>query len=204
MRPVIAFQGLNGSGKTTHSRHVATFIGSFRNNPYATASHTEWDDVQNINIKHQIWDVAGAITKKLPLTLNVEQTKQLLLAVSTWGEMFVDEMIWSDMYVKHVLNTCGTKYIITDDIRTDFNLKALNKIVETRPVYLICLEASEENRKSRSSAWRSGDSYTEQPPNWDLLDERIDRRVLNTDGPEEVTREVLNSWIEEWQNLKVD
>jgi hypothetical protein len=100
--------------------------------------------------------------KGMGYELNESQKKQLLLSVSTYGELYVDDMIWTKEWVKSV-NSHQNNWVITDDIRTEYNIRGLLTLAETRPVIVFKLDVSEGIRRSRlGSKYRENGGYTER------------------------------------------
>lgn len=189
--PVVALHGLQGSAKSS----VAEFL-SHRLALYGF-------NVVIQNVKSSFVQPAEEILAELLKSMEsnaylrskevtIETRKQLYLALSTWGERFLDPMIWSSLFMEK-LKYSKSHWSIADDIRTEMNIKALIQLSEHRPVYLLRLLASESVRRERVSIWRENGGYTEVlqpkpdklPPNFIWVD-------INTELPRErVQYEIL-------------
>jgi thymidylate kinase len=151
--PVIGIHGLQGSGKT----YLTTIISNMILSP----NHK----IKMTNIKSTFMPIADVIThqyKEMGYELNESQRKQLLLSVSTFGELYVNEMIWTKEWVKAV-NASPDSWIITDDIRTGYNITGLLELAKTRPVIVFRLDVPECVRRSRlGNKYRENGGYTEK------------------------------------------
>jgi hypothetical protein len=152
-KPLIGIHGLQGSGKT----YLTTTILNMILPPSQKTKTT--------NIKGTFTPIADAVVhkyKEMGYDLNEAQRKQLLLSVSTYGELFVDEMIWTNEWVKSVLES-PESWVITDDIRTEYNIRGLVSIAESRPVIVFRLDVSESVRRQRlGNKYRENGGYTEK------------------------------------------
>lgn len=150
IKPVIAIHGLQGSGKTFLYNHLSQVLSD---QPHKL-----------INIKSTFAPVVDAAVdafSRLGYDLDVALLKQLQLRLSTFGEHYLSESIWTDIFVRNVSEFDG--WAIADDIRTRFNIKGLRTIALTRPVILFTLDVPEETRRKRlGSAYRENGSYTER------------------------------------------
>ncbi len=151
--PVLGITGLQGSGKT----YLTTAISNMILSP----NHK----IKTTNIKSTFSSIADSIAiqyKEMGYDLNEAQRKQLLLSVSTYGELHVDEMIWTNQWIKGVLAS-PDDWVITDDIRTEYNVSGLIMLAETRPVIVFQLDVSEGVRRSRlGNKYRENGGYTER------------------------------------------
>lgn len=159
---IIAFHGQQGSGKTTlvekiYSGDIFKAHQKFSNMTYRKISIKDCINIfVNPIISHP--NIAPKITKDKYLSI----LKNLQRRISTWAEEFVDSNIWSDMYVERVHEELLTSdCILTEDIRTPMNLKALQTLSNVTDVYLFRLVCPEEIRRERVSVWREPNSYTE-------------------------------------------
>lgn len=144
-QPVIAFCGPQGSGKTTLAEHVINKYGA-----------------KKVNIKQGFLPLVQAVKDGLQgIQFSEEANKQLMLAISTTIETYVDPNIWSQLFLRRAL--VEEALIVVDDIRTQANVEALSVLSSVRPVYIFILEASEKVRKGRT-IWRPNGGYTEQEP----------------------------------------
>lgn len=151
-KPVIAIHGLQGSGKTYLVNTITSMII-----PNGTVA-------KPINIKGTFQPIAKMVTdyyKSIGYELNEGQMKQLLLSISTYGEKHVDEMIWTKTWVNSVSMNPDV-YVLTDDIRTQFNIRGLRQLAEIRKVVLFSLDVPEDIRRRRlGNKWRDNGGYTE-------------------------------------------
>jgi hypothetical protein len=149
LRPIIGFCGGQGSGKTSHSDALCKSL----------VFHTDW---KKFGIKstftQYITPVIASLAKVNPEFDSVRALKSGQLAISTWAES-IDPNIWSDIY-KRVVEKIPES-VITDDIRTEANLRALMELSLKRPVIVFKLVADAETRKKRTSVWRDNGGYTE-------------------------------------------
>jgi len=148
---IIAFHGLQGSGKSTMSEYVEKYL-SYRNIPYS---------------RYNIKDTFDEHVQSFANDLGIDKEKDLLRykklqkSISCLVEEY-KPTVWSDKYYKTVKVVHPNVAIITDDIRTPMNLEALIALSNTKPVLVFRLLASEEIRRARCSAYREGNHYTEQ------------------------------------------
>lgn len=178
MKPVIGIHGLQGSGKT------------YLFNQLTEALLTD-QDFKLINIKGTFAPVVDAARKAyedMGYQLETPAFKQLQLRLSTFGEQFLSENIWTDRFVHDVSQYEG--WAIADDIRTQYNIDGLREIAKGRPVVLFALDVPEAIRRARlGAAFRENGSYTEKllerpfnlPKNfrWVTLDENWTLNQIN-------------------------
>lgn len=153
MKPVIGIHGLQGSGKTYLTNTISNLI--------LIPNH----NVRTTNIKSTFMPIAESISRQyedMGYKLNESQKKQLLLSVSTYGELYVNDMIWTNEWVK-TINASPDSWIVTDDIRTEFNINGLFSISKIRPVIVFKLIVSEGIRRIRlGNKYRENGGYTEK------------------------------------------
>lgn len=186
MKSIVAICGLQGSGKTTHAAKLMELL----------------PNVSSLNIKSSFAPLADCVAEILSddhnITLTKTAEKQLMLAVSTWGEMHVDEMIWSNIYTRKALYELELRdidVVLTDDIRTKYNIQALKKLAIGYNVIVVKLNASEEVRKSRCPTWRANGSYTEEGVNLSDLDQ-FGIKVIEVDTSSKSVDEVSVELVE--------
>lgn len=150
---VIALHGLQGSGKTTLAKGLldrasghecSTGVVSVKNSfgRYATT-------------------IMGDLGNLLPEHSRELAYKELQRVISTWGERF-EPHIWSNLYEKNVRDS-GHAVVLTDDVRTDMNMAALERLwLSDYNVLVVYLRCEEEVRKGRVSVWREVSDYTER------------------------------------------
>lgn len=149
---VIALAGPQGSGKTTASE--------FLKNEYPHAIRFGIKATFPKHISAIFEDVVQEIRSDMD---QLTAYKNLQRAVSTWAEKYIHPDIWSLRMQKAILNEYREQLVVVDDIRLPSNCQALNEIAKAgKKVVLFQLEASEEIRKARTSAWREVD-YLEVP-----------------------------------------
>lgn len=150
INPVIGIHGLQGSGKTYLTNIISTMI-------------LKPNESELLNIKSSFMPIVEDVVrgyKEIGYELDAAQMKQLCLSVSTFGEIYVDDMIWTNEWVRKV--SCKHKWIINDGIRTNFNLMGLNSLSEIRPVIIFKLDVPESVRRSRlGNKYRENGGYTE-------------------------------------------
>lgn len=178
MKPIICVHALQQAGKTYLIDKIETILS------------VNSIESKRINIKSTfspIVDMVKEYYSTLGYDLNEAQTKKLMLSQSTYGEMFVDENIWTNIWLKKV--NSYPDVVLMDDCRTAYNLKGLLSL--NRPVILFKLDVSEETRRKRAGDnWRDNGGYTEQLLNkpdtfpdsfkWYDLEENWDlRKIVN-------------------------
>jgi hypothetical protein len=181
-KTVIAFHGLMGSGKTTHCTRLLIDIQRM------TDLH-----VEVVGIKTMFNSAATALYDEVEPYLTEDQKllvkKKIQRTISTCAEEFVPG-VWSNKYAKTVNSAKHNAVFLTDDIRTEANIQALTELASSgNNVVLFQLEAAEDIRRKRCTAWREGDCYTEQSlkkpeqlsPNfeWHVLDAALPLSEMN-------------------------
>lgn len=151
-KPLICIHGLQGSGKTYLTKKIEELI-------------LEPKEIipKYVNIKSTFMPIVDMVQDyyaELGYPLDEAQRKQLMLAQSTYGEMYIDTKIWTKIWTTKT-NKYPSDVILVDDIRTEYNLNGL--LALDRPVVLFKLDVSEEVRKSRlGDKWRNNGGYTEK------------------------------------------
>lgn len=178
---LVALAGPQGSGKTTAS--------DFLKQEYP---HAIRYGIKSTFPKHISAIFEDVVRELHPQNDQLAAYKNLQRAVSTWAEKHVHPDIWSLRFQRTVLEEYREQLVIADDIRLPSNCKALDDIAKAgKKVVLFQLEASEEVRKSRASAWREVD-YLEVP-----LVEMVPRSdnfkwiKVNAELPWEMVRQIL-------------
>lgn len=146
---IIAIHGTQGAGKSS----ICDLLKG--RNPNYTCIAIKDSFIQYAN--HIIDD----LQKKTGTIATVEAHKQLSLAISTWGETYYDEQVWSTMTYDKIKSLASGDCIL-DGVRTKMNLDMLIQLSnEGQKVIFLRLLASEETRRKRVSAWRENGGYTE-------------------------------------------
>lgn len=179
---IIAIMGLQGSGKTT----VANFLTEYLNQQHFLTTKY---GIKNTFTK-RILDLLESFPEDFQQKVTLGQEKELFRRISTWAEM-VDNGIWSDEYVRKVIELLKiTNVVITDDIRTSYNIKALDRLSNDYKVILFKLDCPENIRKTRCSAWREENCYTEQETDYECLSKAIIHRI-DTSKPIKQTQDEI-------------
>lgn len=174
--------GLQGSGKTT----VANFLTEYLNQQHFLTTKY---GIKNTFTK-RILDLLESFPEDFQQKVTLGQEKELFRRISTWAEM-VDNGIWSDEYVRKVIELLKiTNVVITDDIRTSYNIKALDRLSNDYKVILFKLDCPENIRKTRCSAWREENCYTEQETDYECLSKAIIHRI-DTSKPIKQTQDEI-------------
>lgn len=150
---IIAFHGLQGSGKSTGCALIRRFY------PYAVSYgiKSTFSDLADVAFEGA-FGIGGA---DLPESIRLLAYKKMQRAISCCAEEF-DANVWSNKFAEQVTGHLRDVLVLMDDCRTPQNLDALRQLSLKRPVMLFRLQASPETRKKRCSAWRDDNSYTEQ------------------------------------------
>lgn len=188
---IIAFHGLQGSGKTTW----ADFVFS--------ALEEQGYPVERYNIKDTFSYLASGIyhhernTNLLQFLKDDQKLlawKELQKAISTWAEKF-DKEIWSSRYSGYCM--ASQENIVTDDLRLPQNCDALLRLSnKNKKVIVFKLEASEEVRRKRCEAWReTGCVLSELLPKPEDHPETFHWVDINTEEPKAETRTVILRYL---------
>lgn len=189
---IIAISGQQGSGKSTLAIALKNRLGS---------------DANSFGIKSCFEPLTNAVLNEMygtmgMTTVDIPAQKQLMLALSTWAEKYVDRMIWSRRFAYLVATTYSESIVISDDIRTEMNFRALETLArEGRQVVIVSLSAPEEIRRERlGKNWRDNASYTEEIkiPSfiYDAADSHLPLSILRFDTSSKSTQEMVSNLMD--------
>lgn len=149
---VILISGKQGSGKTTLAKNLMLEL---------TNQGYEVSPVKFAGPLYAMHDAVLGILELYGVKRNIEKDGPLLQLLGTeWGRKTVDDNVWVDLAknrVKQILEDAEDgnreQVVIIDDARFENEFDAFPEAIKIR------LEASEEVRKLRCSAWRDSTNH---------------------------------------------